>query len=109
MMPATKTQLIGGSFEDAAGNLLANGYLKMRLNQDGNVASVGNVCAGIEITIQLDSAGNVASSSSTPTAPDQFVWANDVILPVNSFYKVTGYAANGQPAFGPNNQQVVSG
>lgn len=107
-MPA-KTQLTGGSFQDAEGNLLVNGYLTMKLNQDENISGVGNVCAGIEITIQLDSVGNVASSSSTPVAPDQYVWANDVMSPVNSFYRVTGYTAKGQTAFGPNNQQVTSG
>lgn len=108
-MPATKTQLIGGSFQDSEGNVLANGYLLMHLSQDENISGVGNICSGIEIKIILDSDGNVASSTSTPTAPDQLVWANDIMEPVNAYYRVTGYTAKGQPAFGTNNQQVISG
>lgn len=107
-MSATKTQLTGGSFQDSEGDLLANGYLTMVLNQDANVAD-SQICAGIEIQIQLDSAANVASSSSSPTASDQYVWANDTLSPVNTYYTVTGYTAEGQTAWGPNNQQVTSG
>lgn len=103
---ATKVQLTGGAFQDSTGAVLANGYLKMKLNQDCMVNS-SQVCAGVEITIQLDSAGNVASSTSTPAATNQLVWGNDQLSPTNSFYRVTGYKANGQIAFGPNNQQVI--
>lgn len=107
-MPATKTQLLGGAFQDTEGNVLANGYLKFFLNQDEVVAGL-QICSGVEIRIQLDSAGNVASSTSTPPASNQFIWATDVLLPINAFYKVTGYTATGQIAWGPNNQQVTSG
>lgn len=107
-MPS-KTQLTGGAFQDAEGNLLVNGYLKFKLSQDSSVSGVGNICSGIEITIQLDSVGNVASSTSTPTAPNQYVWATDVFTTPNMFYRVTGYTAGGQPSWGPNNQQVTSG
>lgn len=103
---STKVQLIGGSFQDSEGAVLANGYLKMRLSQDCMVNN-SQVCSGVEITIQLDSNGNVASTSSTPAASNQFVWGNDQLAPINSFYRVTGYKANGQPAWGPNNQQVI--
>jgi hypothetical protein len=108
-MSATITQLIGGSFQDAEGNLLANGYLTFKLSQDGSVAGVGNICSGIELKIQLDSMGNVASSTSTPPASNQYLWANPNISPINTFYKVVGYTAEGQRAFGSNNQQVASG
>jgi hypothetical protein len=102
-MPATKVQLIGGHFQDSEGNVLVNGYLKMLLSQDETVPSVGNICSGIEITIQLDASGDVV------TSPAQSVWGNDVLLPVNSYYKVTGYSAVGQPCWGPNIQQVIGG
>jgi hypothetical protein len=108
-MTATKTQLIGGSFQDSEGNILVNGYLDFELNQDSSVTGVGNICSGITIRITLDSDGNVASSTSTPPATNQFIWANDVLLPANSFYSVTGFTAAGQPAWGPNNQQITSG
>ena len=103
---ATKVQLIGGNFQDAEGAVLANGTLTLKLNQDSKVNS-SEICAGITVTIQLDSNGNVASSTSTPAASNQFVWGNDQLTPANSFYKVTGYAANGQLVFGANNQQVI--
>lgn len=101
-MPATKTQLTGGNFQDSEGNVLNLGYLKMRLSQDEEVTSVGQIGAGIVITINLNSSGSV------DTVTPQYVWANDVMLPANSFYVVTGYKSNGQIAWGPNNQQVTS-
>ena len=100
-MPASKTQLIGGNFQDAEGNVLANGYLEMELSQDATVTSVGNVAAGITIRIALDSNGSIVQT------PAQYVWGNDNLLPVNTFYRVTGYTVLGQPAWGPNNQQVI--
>lgn len=100
-MTASKVQLTGGHFQDAEGNLLANGYLKMKLNQDGTVPGVCNVCSGIEISIQLDGSGSVV------TSPTQSVWGNDAVMPVNSYYVVTGYTEQGQPAWGPNIQQVI--
>lgn len=100
-MPATKVQLTGGQFQDAEGNVLALGYLKMRLNQDESVASVGQVCSGIEIRIELDASGAVVAG--------QFVWANADMTPANSYYRVTGFTNQGQLAWGPNNQQVPSG
>jgi hypothetical protein len=95
----SQVELTGGAFQDAEGNVLANGYLHFLLSVDGSVSGVGNICSGIEIVIQLDSNGNAVAG--------QFIWGNDVILPPNSFYKVTGFTAEGQPAWGPNNQQVV--
>ena len=104
-MAATKAVLMGGAFQDGLGNVLANGYLTMKLSQDAAVSGVGIICSGIEITINLDVNGNVVSS------PAQSVWANTggVLSPVNTFYKVTGYTAKGQRAFGPSNQQVAAG
>lgn len=103
---SSQTQLVGGSFQDAEGNLLVNGYLTLTLNQD-SVVNTSQICAGINIRIQLDSVGNVASSSSTPPAPNQFVWSNSVLTPINSFYRITGYSASGQISWGPNNCQIT--
>jgi hypothetical protein len=100
MPVATKVQLIGGAFQDSEGNLLANGFLKMTLNQDESITGVGQICSGIEIRINLNSSGGVSVS------PVQSVWGNDQMLPVNSYYRVSGYNSSGQLAWGPNNQQV---
>jgi hypothetical protein len=91
--------LSGGGFQDSEGNVLANGALHFLLSQDGSVSGVGNICSGIEVIIQLDDDGNAVSGSE--------IWGNDVISPTNSFYRVTGYSATGQPSWGPNNQQVT--
>lgn len=93
-------QLTGGNFQDAEGNVLENGYLVMTLSQDAS-AGTDNVCAGVSVTIRLGANGSVV------TSPPQYVWGNDALLPVNTYYRVTGYAASGQPVWGPNNQQVV--
>lgn len=91
--------LTGGSFQDSEGNLLSLGYLIFRLSQDASVND-SNICSGVEIRIALDSSANAVGGSS--------IWGNDVLAPVNTYYRVTGYTAKGQPAWGPNNQQVVA-
>jgi len=191
-MAATKTQLLGGAFQDSEGNPLSLGYLKMKLSQDASVSGVGNICSGIEITVQLDENGNVVDGRlvsvnctgdatitdgmyvtisvgdvtpfyigqsvqasgftdtlvsingqsgltvyaigtntvtiqshdlSNSVLTDQnagvltvlqiglgtSVWANSVLSPINTYYRVTGYTAAGQRAWGPNNQQVAAG
>ena len=99
-MPATKVQLTGGAFQDSEGNKLALGYLEMYLSADENITGVGNIVSGRAIKILLDVNGDVQ------TSPAQSIWGNDQMLPTNSYYRVTGYTAAGQPAWGPNNQQV---
>ena len=108
-MAASLTQLTGGSFQDANGNVLAFGYLTLKLSQDGNVSGVGNICSGVAITIQLDANGNVGSSTSPTPVANQYVWANSNIAPINTYYKVTGFTQQGERAFGLNNQQVAAG
>ena len=93
-------QLVGGHFMDAEGNPLAGGYLTFLLNNDESVND-SQIAAGVEITVPLDAFGDVVSS------PGVFMWGNDVLSPINSYYRVTGYTAEGQTAFGPNSQQVV--
>lgn len=94
-----KIQITGGGFQDSEGNLLANGYLKMVLSQDCQVASTAQICSGIEVTVPLDGSGNVSGIVN--------VWPNDQLLPVNNFYTVTGYTQQGQRAWGPNVQQIL--
>jgi hypothetical protein len=101
-MAATKVQLEGGAFQDCAGNVLANGYLLFVLSQDGLVSGSVQVAAGREIKVLLDSNGNIA------TSPAQYIWPNDVLTPVNTFYTVSAYTASGQLVWGPNAQQVLS-
>jgi hypothetical protein len=103
MAAPTKTQLIGGVFQDSEGNVLNLGYLIFRLSSDETVVGVGEIAAGITVKINLNSAGSVS------TSPPQYIWANDVMTPANNYYIVEGFTAAGQLAWGPNNQQVTSG
>jgi hypothetical protein len=89
--------LSGGAFQDAEGNILADGYLECFLSQDASTPDGSNICAGIAIRIPLDGSGNASGS----------LWGNDILSPPNTYYRVTGYTAEGQPAWGPNNQQVT--
>jgi len=99
-MSASEVMLTGGHFQSSDGTVLAGGYLTFLLSQDASVND-SQICAGVEITVPLDAFGDVVSS------PGVFLWGNDVLSPVNTYYRVTGYAADGQTVFGPNNQQVV--
>lgn len=105
-MAVAKVQIIGGSFQDSEGNLLANGQLKMTLNQDEAALNIGQVASGITVTVPLDGNGDAQGTQIGDTPV--FIWPNDVLTPVNSFYRVSGYSASGQLAWGPNYQQVLS-
>ena len=101
-MPAsTVNQIVGGSFQDSEGNLLANGSLLFELSQDGVVNTHTKVCAGYTIHVPLNSSGSVASS------PVQNLWPNDVLNPSGTFYTVTAYSASGERVWGPNYQSVL--
>ena len=99
-MSVSPVQLVGGSFQDPEGNLLANGYLTFVLSQDESVND-SQICAGVEVKILLNANGSVI------TSPAQYLWGNDQMLPINSYYTVKGYTLEGQIAFGSNNQQVI--
>ena len=99
---AGKVQLLDGGFQDAAGNVLANGSLVMQLSQDGNLSeNQGQVSGEITITITLDADGNVS------TSPAQYVWPTDELSPAGNSFKVWAYTAEGQLAWGPNYNLTV--
>lgn len=94
-------QLIGGGFQDFLGNPLANGYLKMSVNNPVEVYTAGHeVVEGndIKFTIKLDSNGNVSQS------PAQYVYSNTILSPTCE-YVYTAYAADGTTASAP---QIVT-
>jgi hypothetical protein len=104
-MPASKVQLSGGAFQDALGNVVANGYIIMQLSQDAQVTGASpeiQITAGRTLKVTLDGSGNVNAS------PAQSVWPNDVLTPANTYYIVSVYTASGQLVWGPNAQQVLS-
>lgn len=90
-----KRQIIGGAFQDAAGNALALGNMTLRLNQDAFVSGT-QISAGFVINIPLDSNGNISGTVS--------VWPNDQLTPA-TVYLVIVYNAAGEIAW--SNQQVI--
>lgn len=98
---STTNQIIGGAFQDAEGNLLANGYLIFELNQNETVNGATLICPLRRITVTLDVNGNVPASTYS-------LWPNDVITPNGSFYLVSGYTKQGQLVWGPLGQSVLS-
>jgi len=98
------TQIISSKpFTDCVGGVNSNGYLTFALSTSCSVTDGSAMIGYAEVTLQLDSNGQVI------TTPPQFLWANDILLPPNSYYIVTGYSANGQHVWGPNYITVTSG
>ena len=95
-------QVVGGAFQDTAGNVLVDGYLILQLSQDSTVNTNTMICSGYEIKIPLNSSGSVASS------PAYYVWTNDLISPSTTFYTIYAYSANGQLVWGPNYCYILS-
>lgn len=102
---SVKVQLIGGAFQTPSGAPLSGGNLTFVLSQDAQVtvgSTLEQVAAGETIVVPLDADGNII------TSPTQLIWPNDVLTPINTFYTVTAYTAEGQLVWGPNCQQVFS-
>lgn len=97
---ASKNTLSGGGFQDALGNVVANGYMLFVLSQDAQVNGNTQIAAGHTVKINLDANGNIVTG--------QTIWANDVLSPAGTFYNVSVYSAVGQLVWGPNAQQVLT-
>lgn len=73
--------------QDPMGNPLANGYLIMQLNHDGQSATPNQVVSGLRQKVTLNSSG----TTSSPVA----IYSNTGLLPANTFYYITVYATGG--------------
>lgn len=82
--PITNYQLPDGS-------PVANGYLLIRLNIDGNVSD-SSIDSNF-IRVPLDSDGNISGSP--------VFWPNDEISPSGTYYVLKVYQANGKLVAGP--------
>jgi hypothetical protein len=96
---AGNVQITGGNFQDLEGNLLSLGRLEMKLSHN-ELSPNGQVCSGIVLNIPLDANGNVSGSV--------FVWSNDVLLPINSYYTVRAYSSLGQLAWGRQQLYILT-
>ena len=83
--------IFGGSFQDAAGNLLPNGKLTLQLTSDAqSSARDAQVAAGPLISIALDVNAN---------CPNVSIESNANIVPTGTAYVANLYANSGVPAF----------
>lgn len=100
---STKITLENGGFQDAAGNLLANGTLVLQLSNDAvtNDASPENqICGNVPILVTLDSNGNV---KGTPK-----IWSNAELTPLGTYYSATAFTASGATAWRNTQSWVFS-
>lgn len=84
--------LVGGGFQDSAGNPLSNGWLEWKLNHDSNIGVLGGnngsqIVAGITVKIYLDQNGSAVQN--------QGLWPNDQLTPAGSYYTVRAFDHNG--------------
>lgn len=89
-----------------------NDYAGLTFVVTGFTASAGanngtfTCTASTATTLTLANGSAVNETHSGTATASQAIWGNDQMLPMNSYYRVTGFSAEGQPVFGPNNQQV---
>lgn len=97
-----------GTITGGANNALAGQSLVIAgFTNSGNNGTYVVLTSGLtSFTVTNASAVN-ESHAATATGGTYALWGNDNLLPVNTFYKVRGYTAEGQLAFGPNSQQIV--
>jgi hypothetical protein len=84
---ASPDQTITGAFVDPQGNPLSNGYLVMRLSHDGQSGTPNQVVSGLTQRVTLNSNGHIN--------PAVAIYSNQSLLPTNTFYRITVYAADG--------------
>lgn len=87
-------------FQDAQGNVLANGTLILRLNQPATATSAGGGQVDTaDIVLVLDANGKI-------TGQPVSLWANDQLTPSNTFYTARVFNANGLLVAGPVNWTI---
>jgi hypothetical protein len=80
------------NFQTPDGNPVVNGYVLIRLSDDGMAS--GDQIQSNFTKLLLDSSGNLIG---TP-----LFWPNASITPAGSYYIIQVYEANGQLVSGPN-------
>ncbi len=85
---AVPTKLISTSqsFQDAKGNVVANGTLSLTLSQNAEVTASGGQVTTEPLYFQLDANGKITSTA---------IWFSDELSPSGTVYKAILYAANG--------------
>lgn len=92
-----RTDFPNQTFQDLDGSPLVLGYIVIRISNDA-MASDGQVCAGMSLTVPLDTVGTVTYIPQ--------VWPNGELTPDDSTYVLEAFRANGQRVLGPLNVTV---
>lgn len=101
----SQVQIIGGPFQDALGEPLANGHLVFQLQHDAVALNVGQI-VGASVKVPLDANGYI---QGTIGGIPVFIWPNDQLLPANGNYLIWAYdAVNRQVWDNPQVQRVLS-
>lgn len=87
-----QTALTVNTFVNPDGSPVANGYIRIRLSQDGSVSS--HQIQSNYTEIALDSNGTITGSP--------LFWPNADISPSGTYYILLVYAATGQIVSGPS-------
>lgn len=88
-------QIFGGSFQDAGGNVLANGSITFQLSSPAMVSGTGQIVQAVVQTFTLNTSGSVPAS--TP------LWGNDQLTPSGTYYIVRIFNTAGALVRGPEN------
>ena len=88
-------QIIGGQFQDRAGNPLNAGYITFQLSTDGSASSPNlQVSAGLIVRATLDSTGSISGTVN--------LWPNDQLTPT-TVYLVKVYTIAGESCWESEN------
>ena len=87
-----QTALTVNTFVNPDGSPVANGYIRIRLSQDGSVNNIQIQATYTEIS--LNSSGVIVGSP--------LFWPNSEISPSKTYYIIIVYSATGQEVAGPN-------
>lgn len=90
-MSSPTQQSVSLTFQDAAGNPLAGGSVRITMSVDISTATSGGPQVAAQRTVEatLDSNGSVTVD----------LWPNNLLSPSGSVYFVNAYASGGQPAW----------
>lgn len=88
--------ILNGHFQDCEGNPVAGGVLTLELNTVATDAATGTyqICPGEVVSYSLDATGSILGT--------QYVWANNLLSPSGTLYKMVVYSSKGQLSWGPN-------
>jgi hypothetical protein len=94
---AIKTITATQAFQNSAGAVLASGTLILTLNTIANAqANGGGQIEPVDIVIPLTAGGLISGAPFN-------LWANDQLIPSNTFYIMRLYNSNGLLVAGPTN------